>query len=68
MTLIEDGKMITKNSEMAEVFSNVFINIMEYLGISTAELFLLPTNNVLESIDTALKKFQLQSSVCKIKE
>ena len=27
ITLIEDGKMITENSEIAEVFNNYFVNI-----------------------------------------
>ena len=45
ITLIEDGKMITKDSAIAEVFNNFFVNITENLGISTAESALLPIKN-----------------------
>ena len=63
-----DGKLITKNSEIAKVFNNFFANMTKNLGISTPESSLLPTNNRLDPIDIAVKKFQSHPSICKIKE
>ena len=60
--------MITKDSEIAEVFNEFFVNITENLGISTAESTLLPINNFLDPIEIAVKRFQLHPRICKIKE
>ena len=60
--------MIAKDSEIAEVLNNFFINITEKFGISTAESALLSIKNFLDPIEIAIKKFQGHSSICKIKE
>ena len=68
IALIEDGKMITKDSEIAEVFNNYFVNITENLDISTAESALLPIKNFLDPIEIAVRKFQRHPSICQIQE
>ena len=37
VTLLENGKMVSKDSEIAEIFNNYFANITESLGISANE-------------------------------
>ena len=67
-TLLEDGKIVSKDSEIAETFNNFFANITENLGISANESLLLPTNAIVDPIDKAVMKFQSRPSICKIKE
>ena len=67
-TLLEDGKMVSKDSEMAEIFSSFFANITESLGISANESLCLPTDDIVDPIDKAVMKFQSHPSICKIKE
>ena len=68
ISLIEDGKMVTQDSEIEEIFNHYFSNITDSLGISENDTFLLPTNDILDPIDKAIKKFEAHPSICKIKE
>ena len=68
ITLIEDGKVVSRDSEIAEIFNNFFANITESLGISANEALLLPTNDIIDPIDKAVRKFESHPSICKIKE
>ena len=68
ITLIEDGKVVSRDSEIAEIFNNFFANITESLGISANEALLLPTNDIIYPIDKAVRKFESHPSICKIKE
>ena len=68
VTLLENGKMVSKDSEIAEIFNNYFANITESLGISANESLLVPTNDIVDPIDKAVMKFQSHPSIRKIKE
>ncbi len=67
VTLIEDGKMITEDSEIAEIFSNYFANITESLGISEDQAVLSPTNGINDPIEKAIKKYENHPSIKMIK-
>jgi len=61
--------MITKDSEIAEVFNNFVVSITENLGISTAEsAFFATSKKYMDPIEIAVKKFQRHASISKIKE
>ena len=60
--------MVSKDSEIAEMFNNYFANITESLGISANESLLVPTNDIVDQIAKAVMKFQSHPSIHKIKE
>ena len=66
-TLLEGGKIVSKDSEIAEIFNNFFANITESLGISANESLFLLTNDTVDPIEQAVLKFQSYTSICKIK-
>ena len=68
ITLIEDGKMVSEDSEIAEIFNHFFANITESLGISANESLMLPADDIQDPIDRAIRKFDSHPSICKIKE
>ncbi len=68
ITLIEDGKMVGKDSEIADIFNHFFANITESLGICVNEAFMLPVNDILDPIDKVIRKFEPHPSIRKIKE
>ena len=68
VTLLEDEIMVSKDSEIAEIFDNYFANSTENLGISVNESLLVPTNDTVDPINKAVMKFQSHPSICKIKE
>ena len=53
ITLIEDGKMVSEDSEIAEIFNHFFANITESLGISANESLMLPADDIKDPIDRA---------------
>ena len=68
ITLIEDGKMVSEDFEIAEIFNHFFANITESLGISANESLMLPADEIQDPIDKAVRKFDSHPSICKIKE
>ena len=68
LTLIENGKMMSKDSEIAEIFNHHFATITDSLGISINESVLLPTDGILDSVDKAVRKYDAHPSICKIRE
>ena len=68
LTLIENGKMISKDSEIAEIFNHHFATITDSLVISVKESVLLPTDDILDSVDKAVRKYDAHPSICKIRE
>ena len=60
--LLEGGKMVRKDSEIAEIFNNYIANIRESLGVSANESLLVPTNDIVDPIDKAVMKFQSHPS------
>ena len=68
LTLIENGKMINKESEIAEIFNHHFATITYSLGMSINDSVLLPTDGILESVDKAIRKYDAQPSIYRIRE
>ena len=68
LTRIENGKMISKDSEIAEIFNNYFATITDSLGISINDSVLLPTDGILHAVDKAVRKYDAHPSICKIRE
>ncbi len=68
ITLVEDGKMVRKDSEIADIFNHFFANITESLWISVNEALMLPVNDILDPIDKVIRKFEPHPSIHKIKE
>ena len=67
-TLIENDKMIDKQSEIAEIFNQHFATITDSLGISINDSVLLPTNGMLDSVNKTVRKYDAHPSICKIRE
>ena len=67
ITLIEDGKMITEDLQIAEIFNHYFTNIKESLGISEDQTLLSPTNGINDPIKNPLK-YENHPSIKMIKE
>ena len=57
MTLIEDGKMITDDAKIAEIFNHHFANITESLGISEDQSLLSETTGINDPVEKAIKKY-----------
>ena len=68
VTLMEDGKIITEDFKIAEIFNHYFINITESLGISEDQTLLSPTNGINDPVEKAIKKYANHPSIKKIKE
>ena len=68
LTHIENGRMISKVSEIAEIFNHHFASIIDSLRISSSDSVLLPKDSVLDSVDKAVRKYDAHPSICKIRE
>ena len=66
--IISYAKMVSEDSEIAEIFNHFFANITESLGISANESLMLPADDIQDPIDRAIRKFDSHPSICKIKE
>ena len=51
ITLIEDGKIMSNESEVAETFNNFFVTITDSLGIVENEDIVLPSEDISDPID-----------------
>ena len=67
ITLNENGKILTNELEIAEVFNNFFINITDSLGILREENSRSPVRTE-DPIDIATKKFVSHPSIIAIRE
>ena len=67
ISLIEDGTMVNQDSKIAEIFNQYFANITDSLGISINDSLLLPTSDILDSVEKSVKKYEAYPSICKIK-
>ena len=67
ISLIEDGKMVNQDSQIAKIFNQYFAKITDSLGISVKDSLLLPTSDILDPIDKSVKKYEAHPSICKIK-
>ena len=68
VTLTEDGKMITEDTKIAEIFNHYFANITESLGISEDQSLLSETIGIKDSVEKAIKKYENHPSIRNIKE
>ena len=68
LTHIENGRIISKVSEIAEIFNHHFASITDSLRISSSDSVLLPKDSVLDSVDKAVRKYDAHPSICKIRE
>ena len=66
-SLIEDGKIVSQDSHIAEIFNQYFANIIDGLGITVNDSLLLPTSDILDPIEKSVKKYEAHPSICKIK-
>ena len=60
--------MISKDSEIAEIFNHYFATITDSLGISITDSVLLPRDGILHPIDKAVRKYDAHPSICKIRD
>ena len=68
VTLIEDGKVRTKDTKIAEIFNHYFANITESLGISEDKSLLSETNGIKDPVEKAIKQYENHPSIRKIRE
>ena len=68
LTLIENDKMITNDLEIAEIFNHHFATVTDSLEISAGDVVLLPTDDIQDPVEKAIKKYDAHPSICKIKE
>ena len=68
VTLIEDGKMITDDAKIAEIFNHYFANITERLGISEDQSLLSQTTGINDPVEKAIMKYENHPSIKMIKE
>ena len=59
ITLIEDGKMMTEDLKIAEIFNHYFTNITESLGISEDQTLLSPTNGINDPLKKPLRNMKI---------
>ena len=67
ISLIEDGKMVNQDSQIADIFNQYFANITDSLGITVNDSLLLPTSDIPDPIDKSVRKYEAHPSICKIK-
>ena len=67
ITLIEEGKIVSNESEVAETFNNFFVTITDSLGIVENEDIVLPSEDVNDPIDQISFRFSRHPSIQKIR-
>ena len=65
ITLIEEGKIMSNESEVAETFNNFFVTITDSLGIVENEDIVLPSEDISDPIDQILFRFSRHPSIQK---
>ena len=65
ITLIEEGKIVSNESEVAETFNNFFVTITDALGIVENEDVILPSEDINDPIDQMLLRFSQGTQVSK---
>ena len=68
ITLVENEKIITNDSEIAEIFNEFFTNITKTMDIAPGECILVPTNQLLDPVEIAVEKYKYHPSIQKIKD
>ena len=67
ITLIEEGKIVSNESEVAETFNNFFVTITDSLGIVENEEIVLPSEDISDPIHQILFGFSRHPSIQKIR-
>ncbi len=67
ITLIEEGKIVSNESEVAETFNNFFVTITESLGIIENENIILDPEGISDPIEQILFRFSRHPSIQKIR-
>ena len=65
ITLIEEGKIMSNDSEVAETVNNFFVTITDSLGIVENEDIVLPSEDISDPIDQILCRFSRHPSIQK---
>ena len=66
INLYEDGNLISKESQVAEVLNEHFVNITNSLGIGENKDITTPTIGIEDPVEVAIKKFESHPSILKI--
>ena len=67
ITLVEEGKIVSNESDVAETFNNFFVTITDSLGIIENENIILASEDISDPIDQIVLKFSRQPSIQKIR-
>ena len=68
ITLIENEKFITNDSEIAEILNDFFTNITKTIDIAPGECILNSTDHLLDPVEIAVEKYKHHPSIGKIKD
>ena len=68
IVISENGVLIKSEEEVANIFSNFFVNIVPNLGIKTQHEFLNTTDNSQDPIENAICKYENHPSIILIKK
>ena len=68
ITLVENEKIITNDSEIAEIFNEFFTNITKTMDIAPGECILVPTDHLLDPVEIAVEKYKYYPSIQRIKD
>ena len=68
ITLVENEKIITNDSEIAEIFNEFFTNSTKTMDIAPGECILVPTNHLVYPVEIAVEKYKYHASIQKIKD
>ena len=67
INLYENGNLISKESQVAEVLNEHFVNITDSLGIVENKDIITPTIGIEDPVEVAVKKFESHPSILKIR-
>ena len=67
INLYENGNLISKESQVAEVLNEHFVNITDSLGIVENKDIITPTIGIEDPVEVAIKKFESHPSILKIR-
>ena len=68
IVLVNNGEIISEDTEIAHTFNNFFENIVNSLGIVENKLLLNSIEYTKEGVEKATKMFETHSSIISIKE
>ena len=66
--LVDNNKIISKDSEVAHAFQSFFENAVNSLGITENRAILTDTKDIKGGVEKAIKMFEIHPSIINIKE